>query len=896
MDDAPSSFDIDACAAPAADGGVSPSMIPIPKIDPDELETAASALRTAGENIEETAGDIKASWGALTPVYEAPESETLLSALDPVTVDASDVATVTEDAAWALEGFAINARSIKQTLIDLKEEAEEFRAEVGWDDEWLDDEIHRATNNGINNRVAEAVQAYQEAERECANAIGEHYDGTLFSGYSDKARHDQTEVPGERDKELYGVSGDTLDQTNPWGSSIEEPTGHLEDSLAGVGTFAVDFVVGAGMATGVWRDGQAAYPFGTEWGENMGANWSEAQETFWAVLGSNAQGEWEDPGGWQAQWDNSQAALAEIGDSIVPVSEFDDRPGFTVTNGTLNVLSMISPSSWIRVSGDTSGGFDTGTPDADGTGGDRGSQGTSPTTPGGAGGTDTVPSPDPPATHPDLTSSLQSMDESLQRLDEQLGGGQGGSPGPGAEAPTPPATPEGPGPAGPGDGSGPGSEGRGDGSSGTQAPAPTPHDSTPGEGGSDPSGSTTPEGGSGRGESDGGTRGEPEPGTREGTDIPPREGSEGGQLEGSPDRSGTQPDPTSQELREGTRDAGADRSSDPWTASPDGQSPSPEAPALRNPDEEGARPPRSDDSDNAPPSRPNEDSKSPAPSTGGDGNSGSEGGTGGPPAPPGGDGSSEPSGPGGSDGAGGGPPGGGGSGSGDGSFNRSPRGPGSPFQTTAREDGPLPQSRVQELHNSLKSDLGLRDDQATKISQRLSQSDMPQGSQIAEILMDTQMQKIEGLGGKKGFATKFEMKSEKHVIDNAVELRLAHDLVVNQNIPPEKVSFPDNNNDTKEDVDIAVQGSEASEDYAYQVKNLSSPKKIFDRLNRIERALPDGVAENRVGVIEIPKESSTLNDRMLERIASSALEKDMKLVLAFSDTVITIPSHFTLSP
>ena len=626
MDDAPSSFDIDPCAAPASDGGVSPSMIPIPKIDPDELETAASALRTAGENIEETAGDIKASWGALTPVYKAPESETLLGALDPVTVDASDVATVTEDAAWALEGFAINARSIKQTLIGLKEEAEEFRAEVGWDDEWLDDEIHRATNNGINNRVAEAVQAYQEAERECANAIGAHYDGTLFSGYSDKARHDQTEMPGERDKGLYGVSGDTVDQANPWGSSVAEPTGHMDDALAGVGVFAVEFAVGVGMSTGVWRDGEAAYPFGTEWGENMGANWSDAKETFWAVLGSNAQGEWEDPGSPEAQWENSRAALAEIGDSIIPVSEFDDRPLFTVFNGGLNSLSMLSPSSWIRVSGGTSGGFDTGMPDADGTGGDRGGQGTSPTTPGGAGGTDTVPSPDPPATHPDLTSSLQSMDESLQRLEDQLGGGQGAlpdlGPGPGPEAPTPPATPEGPGTTSPGDGTGPDAEGRGDGASGTQTPAPTPHDSTPGEGGSDSSGSTTPEGGSGRGETDGGSRSEPGSGTQDGTDTPPREGSEGGQREGSPDRSGTEPDPTSQGLREGTRDAGADRSGDPWTTSPDGQSPSPEAPALRNPDEEGSRTPRPDETDNTPPSRPSEDSGSlvpPSPGSGRDG-------------------------------------------------------------------------------------------------------------------------------------------------------------------------------------------------------------------------------------------------------------------------------------
>ncbi|WP_017614688.1 hypothetical protein [Nocardiopsis salina] len=405
MDDAPSSFDIDSCAAPASDGGVSPSMIPIPKVDREALEAAASALRTAGENIEETADDIKTSWGALSPVYVAPESEALLSALDPITVDASDVAAAAEDAAWALEGFAISAGSIKNTLIGLKEEAQEFREEVGWDDEWLDDEIHRATNDGINNRVAEAVQAYQEAERECANAIGEHYDGTRFIGNSDKAQYDQTETRDdeERNRELYGDLNYRVDDANPWGGAAAIPTGDTEDGLAGGGVFFADIVASVGMTTGLWRDGQAAYPLGTQHGENLVANWEELKETFFAVAGSNAQGEWEDPGSLEAQWENSQAALAVIGDSIIPVSEYEDRPYFTFVNGGLNSLAMIAPFGWVRLSGDVSGSFDTSSPGTGGDAGDRGG-GTAPITPGGARGTDTVDTPESPAAHPDPTS------------------------------------------------------------------------------------------------------------------------------------------------------------------------------------------------------------------------------------------------------------------------------------------------------------------------------------------------------------------------------------------------------------------------------------------------------------------------------------------------------------
>ncbi len=207
------------------------------------------------------------------------------------------------------------------------------------------------------------------------------------------------------------------------------------------------------------------------------------------------------------------------------------------------------------------------------------------------------------------------MDESLQRLNEQVGGGQGGAPntgpGPGAGAPTPPppARPEGPGSASPGEGSGPGTGNRSGESSRPGENGPTPNDG-PRDGGGGPVASTNPEGGSGRGE----------PGTGTRTD------------DGRRDESGALPDPTSQGLRDTTRSDGADRSTDPWTTSPRGDQGSPDAPALRDPNENGNPSPR--DGDRSSPATPREDSGSPAPSTDG-GGSGDRTGGGDPPTSPG---------------------------------------------------------------------------------------------------------------------------------------------------------------------------------------------------------------------------------------------------------------------
>ncbi|WP_047868112.1 DNA/RNA non-specific endonuclease [Nocardiopsis sp. RV163] len=515
------SFSTESCA-PAGDGGIVPGLVPIPNVDPDALEEAVGRLRAVGEAVEESGEGITSTWASLTGVYVAPEADTLLSVLDPVSSDGSAVATGVRDAASALEAFAETARELKSRLTGLKAEAEAFRADVGWDREWLEDEDERERNNDLNNRVAAAVHEYQEAERACANAIGRHYGGTFFTGHSDKAGHDQTSTGGDRTWQVYGTASAPVDQANPWGSAVDEPPGALENAFWGLGDIAVGAVVGLGVTTGLYRDGRFAYPFGTEHGHNLLTNWEEAKGSFWALAGSDGQGEWIAPESLDAQYHNAKEAWQAYGDSIVPVSEWEGRPEYTVVNGAGNVALMALPLGWGRVfldgpdlgagSGSGSGPDGTGSPD-----GGRSSHGVD-----GAGnglrGTDTVgtAATAPTGGPPDPGNAIGGMHESLAGLESHLGGSpvSEGTP---SGSPTTPPSPEAP--TGP-SGDTPSLDGGGTALNGGDAPA----------------------------------------------------GSE-------PNAARDADDPTARDLRDGTSDSGADTSSAPWAASPvaDGSGPSAES-------------------------------------------------------------------------------------------------------------------------------------------------------------------------------------------------------------------------------------------------------------------------------------------------------------------------------
>ncbi|WP_026118648.1 hypothetical protein [Nocardiopsis salina] len=153
------------------DGFINPANILIPYIDADALEEYAGDIRRAGCDIGTADEDIVTSWGGLSGVYQAPESEALLEAVDPVETDGESVATGTSGLASALEDFAETVRHYKTRLSGLRDEAVEMRKVIDTDEDWRDDEDLVEEHNALLLRVQSAQGGWDNAQLDAANEI-----------------------------------------------------------------------------------------------------------------------------------------------------------------------------------------------------------------------------------------------------------------------------------------------------------------------------------------------------------------------------------------------------------------------------------------------------------------------------------------------------------------------------------------------------------------------------------------------------------------------------------------------------------------------------------------------------------------------------------------------------
>ena len=443
-----SSFEtnVEGCSPASTDGGVVPDLVPIPKVDPDAVEDAAARLLRIGEAIADGGADIKATWASLSGVYVAPESEQLLEVVDPVADDTAEIEGGVTEAANALNDFAETVRPLKVDLISMKEEAVAVRERIDADEDWLDDEDLREDNNDLNTRISTTVQDYQDAERECANRIGEKYGGTLFTAHSHKRVGDQTSTNEDaRDRELYGSTLPPKEQSNPWGGQAEEPSHFLVDGFWGIADIVTGAAISAGAATGVWKDGQAEYPLGTEQWENTFAYGQEWLHGVGDLTGFWVDGERVQPESADEWWGNVRGPLFETFDSVVPVSEFEDRPAYTITQGAANVVMLANPLGWIKfgLEGPTGGDVPDSVPLSESPNFHNDSGGGSG---GGFGGTDTVSidSGGPSTIGADDLAPVGAMNDSLGELGDLVGGQNPSGDSDGSAAPWPDLTPEAP--------------------------------------------------------------------------------------------------------------------------------------------------------------------------------------------------------------------------------------------------------------------------------------------------------------------------------------------------------------------------------------------------------------------------------------------------------------------
>jgi hypothetical protein len=263
---------------------IAPDAIPIPEVNVQELQAAAAGLKTDGSDIDQAGQDITSTWAGLQAVYSAPEAETLFAAVSPVSAKGDDAATAMKTAAQALETFAEAAQRIRGDLYAVRGEARDFLASIEGDEDWNSgqhafDVVSEKgqQHDALLASVNRLLQEYQEAERECANAITATFGGTTFIGGNSEG----TTEPGAGEA-VYGLDEPLENVETPWGT----PQGTDNYWSVDAALAAWDVVRGGAEDLGgmVGAHGDQGW-FSGDWSDNAEAYWGDALVGLGAMAG-----------------------------------------------------------------------------------------------------------------------------------------------------------------------------------------------------------------------------------------------------------------------------------------------------------------------------------------------------------------------------------------------------------------------------------------------------------------------------------------------------------------------------------------------------------------------------------------------------------------------------------
>lgn len=270
-----------------SDALVDPEMIP--KIDTSYVTNAAKDLRDMGSSVGDNTDGMKTAWTGLQTagVYEAPESATVYSLLDPAATAADTVESALSSAADAMDTFASDLDGIKSDLDAVRADVTEFRARAlkGVDvpaastptyvggygagsftstqsavtehKDWWDSPALCDENTKLFARINDQVAKIVNAENQCVN--------TLHGLIPDQCFEQQP----------TNVTGEALDQLDslPWGKKTEyEAKNCGESAVLGVGDGIRGLLEGGGSLI-------SYNPRTGEWGD-----WSHAGQA-WSSLG-----------------------------------------------------------------------------------------------------------------------------------------------------------------------------------------------------------------------------------------------------------------------------------------------------------------------------------------------------------------------------------------------------------------------------------------------------------------------------------------------------------------------------------------------------------------------------------------------------------------------------------
>ncbi|MEU2972414.1 nucleotidyltransferase domain-containing protein [Nocardiopsis alba] len=299
----------------------------------------AGKLTRQGDELTTVVGDITSAWSGLEDCYSAPESADLYTVLSPLTGDAEEVATALSTTGDALSTFAERVAEIKRDWYALRTEAREFLSSIdygekeGWRDGsgiwfWKEESPDVVKHNELIKRGNDLVEAYEEAARDCANAITSQFDGTVFVPNS----ADGT-PPGEG-QFAYGFDG-SVDVPTEWGSAQKTDHAWYNDAGDAVGDFVVGIgedlggAIGIHSATNGW--------FGASWGDNLAEYWGDAFYGAAAMAGFS-----RDEEGWGWSGSTMKDSWRDAAHAMVPWEEWGERPWYTIGTAALNIGSVVA--------------------------------------------------------------------------------------------------------------------------------------------------------------------------------------------------------------------------------------------------------------------------------------------------------------------------------------------------------------------------------------------------------------------------------------------------------------------------------------------------------------------------------------------------------------------------
>ncbi|QBI54131.1 YwqJ-related putative deaminase [Streptomonospora litoralis] len=346
---------------------IRPDDVPVPKVDCDALEAAATNLRSDGTDVAQAGQDIKSSWEALEGVYSAPEAPTLFAAINPVATKGDDFDSGASSVADALADFAAEVRPIKARLKALKADAEDFQEEIAGDDDWREDQDKIDELDQLNNDILAAMHDYQRAERDCANAITALFDGTTFVATA----------PGEEgslgpNEQAHGFTDALSGVKTPWATPQEHDAEWYVDVWDGVQDFGVGIAEDLGSMVGLYGDDGWGVSSVGAWGNNLADNWTDTLNGLGSLVGLYGEDGWGVGSGGQ-WWDNFSSGWTEFAHAVVPWREWGDRPGYVITQSVLNIGSMFVGGAGVYkalASGARKVGGGSGDVDVGGRGGD----------------------------------------------------------------------------------------------------------------------------------------------------------------------------------------------------------------------------------------------------------------------------------------------------------------------------------------------------------------------------------------------------------------------------------------------------------------------------------------------------------------------------------------------